>query len=287
MKKYYIKSFCKINLSLRVLKKLKNGYHNISSLITFCNLYDLITIDKSKKKRDEITFSGNFKKNISKKSNTLTKLLDILRKNNLLKKNFFKINIKKNVPHGAGLGGGSANAANLLHFLNLKMNLKLNETKINKIANQIGFDVASFLKKKNTYFTGNKREIIRFKNTFNLKVLIVYPNLICSTKKIYKKNKRFTQSRSKINFDTSSKKKLIKLLKNEKNDLEEIVVKTYPIIGKIIHLIASQKGCYFARLTGSGSACIGIFSNTKRANNAKILIKQKFPKFWLTVSKTI
>jgi len=287
VKKYQIKSFCKINLSLRVLKKLNNGYHNVASLITFCGLHDLISINISKKKEDEITFSGKFNKGINKNKNTLTNLLFVLRKKKLLRKNFFKIHIKKNIPHGSGLGGGSANAANLLNFLNIKMNLRLKSKAINKIANQIGFDTASLLKKKNTFFTGNKRELIRLRNSFNLNVLIVYPNVICSTKKIYQKNKSFTLSKIKTNFNINSKKKLIKLLKNEKNDLERIVIKTYPIVGKIVNLIKSQKGCCFSRITGSGSACIGIFYNMKTANNAKVLIKQKFPNFWLATSKTI
>ncbi len=287
MKKYQIKSFCKINLSLRVLKKLKTGYHRISSLITFCNLHDLISINIIKKKEDKIIFSGKFKKGINIKKNTLTNLLFIMRKKKLLKKNFFKINIKKNIPHGSGLGGGSANAANLLNFLNIKMNLRLSNKIINKIANQIGFDVEPLLKKQNTFFTGNKRELIRIQNSFNLNMLVVYPNIICSTKKIYQKNRSFTFSKVKTNFNTSSKKKLIKFLKNETNDLENAVIKTYPIVGKIINLIKSQKGCYFSRVTGSGSACIGIFNNMKSANNAKDLIKQKFPNFWIATSKTI
>tara|TARA_B100000579_G_scaffold434698_1_gene456161 strand:- start:899 stop:1762 length:864 start_codon:yes stop_codon:yes gene_type:complete len=287
VKKYQIKSFCKINLSLRVLKKLKTGYHRISSLITFCNLHDLISINIIKKKEDKIIFSGKFKKGINIKKNTLTNLLFIMRKKKLLKKNFFKINIKKNIPHGSGLGGGSANAANLLNFLNIKMNLRLSNKIINKIANQIGFDVEPLLKKQNTFFTGNKRELIRIQNSFNLNMLVVYPNIICSTKKIYQKNRSFTFSKVKTNFNTSSKKKLIKFLKNETNDLENAVIKTYPIVGKIINLIKSQKGCYFSRVTGSGSACIGIFNNMKSANNAKDLIKQKFPNFWIATSKTI
>ena len=65
MKKFKIKSFCKINLSLRVLKKLNNGYHNIKSLITFCNICDEVTISQNLEKKDKISFSGNFKKGIN------------------------------------------------------------------------------------------------------------------------------------------------------------------------------------------------------------------------------
>ena len=64
MKKIKIKSYCKINLSLRVIKKLSNGYHNIISLITFCDLHDVISISRTKNLNDIISFSGDFKKNI-------------------------------------------------------------------------------------------------------------------------------------------------------------------------------------------------------------------------------
>ena len=73
MKNIKIKSYCKINLYLRVIKKLKNGYHNIISLITFCNLYDLISISKTNNSKDKISFSGKFKKGINKKFNTISK----------------------------------------------------------------------------------------------------------------------------------------------------------------------------------------------------------------------
>ena len=74
---------------------------------------------------------------------------------------------------------------------------------------------------------------------------------------------------------------------NEKNDLEKIVVTIYPKIGKIINYIKSQKGCIFSRITGSGSACIGIFSNRLNTISAQKLIRSKYPNYWCVVSKTI
>ena len=65
MKNFKIKSYCKINLSLKVLKKLNDGFHNIISIITFCDLYDLISIAKIDGPKDKIIFSGKFKKGIS------------------------------------------------------------------------------------------------------------------------------------------------------------------------------------------------------------------------------
>ena len=282
-----IKSYCKINLSLKVLKKLNSGYHNIISLITFCDLHDVISISRIRNLKDKISFSGKFKKGINKKSNTITKVLNLLRSIKLLENQAFKINVRKNIPHGSGLGGGSSNAADLLNYFNSKMKLKLSKNKIKKLAGQIGFDVLVSLKKRNTFLTGKRGEILRLNQKFKLNLLIVYPNLICSTKKIYERNRKINLSKPQSIFYIKNNKKLINLLKNENNDLEKTVIKIYPKVKKIIDYIKSQKGCYFSRITGSGSACIGIFSNMKNAIYAQKLIKLKYPKYWCAVSKTI
>ena len=287
MKNFKIKSYCKINLSLRVIKKLNNNYHNIISLITFCNLHDVISISKIKGSKDKISFSGKFKKGINNRSNTVSKILNLLRRSKLLRNQTFKINIKKNIPHGSGLGGGSSNAADLLNYLNLKMKLKLRKKKLMQLANQIGFDVPINLERKNTLLTGKKDQILRLNQKFKLNLLIVYPNLICSTKEIYKNNKKISLSKPQYSFRVKNNKKLINILKNENNDLEEAVIKIYPKVKKIIEYIKSIKGCYFSRITGSGSACIGIFSNMKNATYAQKLIKLKYPNYWCVVSKTM
>ena len=71
MKNFKIKSYCKINLFLRVIKKLNNGYHNIMSLITFCDLHDVISISKIRNLKDKISFSGKFKGGINNKSDAV------------------------------------------------------------------------------------------------------------------------------------------------------------------------------------------------------------------------
>ena len=99
-----LKSYAKVNLSLRVLKKLKK-IHKIETLICFINLYDEIYIKQSDHKKHEVIFNGEFSKKIPKK-NTVTKLLEILDNKKLLKNKKYFIKIKKNIPQKSGLGGG-------------------------------------------------------------------------------------------------------------------------------------------------------------------------------------
>ena len=287
MKKFKIKCFCKVNLCLRVIKKITKNYHVIKSFITFCNVYDVIIISINKGSKDKITFSGKFKKGINKKNNTVSKLLLLLRKQKLLNNQYFDINVKKNIPHGSGLGGASSNAANLINFLKLKKFLKINENKKNKIARKIGFDVPILLNNKNCIITGKNEKILRLKKIFKLNILIVYPNFVCSTKKIYKINRKITLN-NKWNYrNINTNKRLINFLMMEDNDLEQSAITLYPKIKILINIIKHQHGCYFSRITGSGSACFGIFSNMKAANSAKKIIKSKFPKFWYVTSKTL
>jgi len=284
---YKIKSFCKINLSLRVLKKNSDGYHSIQSYVVFSEPCDYIYISKYNGYKDKITFKGKFKKSINSETNTITKTLKILRSTNILKKIFFKILVKKNIPQGAGLGGGSSDAAALINFISQKINKKINKKIIYNLASKIGSDVPLLLNYKNSIVNNRKSKILRLKHKFKFYVLIVYPQIVCSTRKVYLKNKQFSLPKSYFLQSLRSKKNIIKYLKSEHNDLENIVTSMYPKIKKMIDLISDQRGCYFSRLTGSGSACIGLFSSFNNANQAKNIVKRNFPNVWCKVSKTI
>ena len=121
-----IKSYSKINLFLKVLKKNNKGLHNIQSSIMLLDLHDRISLKKINKKKDRIEFIGRFKKNINKNTNTISKSLFLLRKHNLIDEKKYKITVNKQIPVFAGLGGGTSNAAFLVkHFLENKVDNKI------------------------------------------------------------------------------------------------------------------------------------------------------------------
>ena len=115
MKFLRIKSYAKVNLSLNIIGKLQSKLHKIESLVAFIKLYDLIFLRPTRLNRHKIYFKGKFSRGIGK-NNTISRLLQILDKNNLLSNQKFEIKIIKNIPQKSGLGGGSMNAASLINF---------------------------------------------------------------------------------------------------------------------------------------------------------------------------
>ena len=282
MRVFLINSYCKINISLRVIKKLKNGLHKINTFITFARIFDQIYLKEIKNTKDKISFYGKFKNKISKSNNTIAKILDLLRKNNFIKKIYFEIKVKKNIPTKSGLGGGSMNAASLLTFLVKKYNLKIKQKNLFKLAAKVGSDVIVGLKFQNVFFNSGSNTIKRYKNKLNLFVLLVKPDVNCSTKLIYSKNRQF--SKQYKNKDISE---FGNFFEKDVNDLEKVAFKIYPKIKRLKDYLNIQKKCIFSRMTGSGSVCVAYFKDYKAARKAEINLKNKFPNYWCKLSKAM
>ncbi len=279
MKKKFIKSYAKINLSLNVLGKNKNNLHEIQSIFSFLDFHDKIYIKPINKKTHVVLFKGTFSKNLKK--NTISKLLYILEKKKLLKKKYY-IKIIKNIPQQSGLGGGSMNAATVLSYFLKNKILNLPKKEILNISNQIGSDVFLGLNRKNSILINNKT-IRKFDIKINLFALLIKPNVGCSTKKIYKQVSSFSKRRITISKNIFKTDKL----KNEQNDLEKPAFKIYPILRKLKFFLSSLEQVKFVRMTGSGSTIVAYFSNKKSAINALLLAKKNFKNYWSILSKTI
>ena len=276
-----LKSFAKINLSLTINKKIEiKRLHDIQSQFCLINLFDKISIKKNKKNVDKIFFNGPHSKYVKKSNNSIQKILKIMRKFKLIS-DYYSIKVYKKIPVFAGLGGGSSNAASLLKFLSKR---KIEDKIFNKIINLAGSDLRLFF--YNQGVQQNLEKVVKFKKKYNLFFLVVYPNIKCSTKEIYSKVKNFNKKKViKQNYKT--KVALINQIFNLKNDLQSIVEKKYPVIQKLLLNISNEKGCYFSRMTGSGSACYGLFRDKRSSKVALKRLRKKYPKFWFSIAKTI
>ena len=281
MNSFKIKSYAKINLALNVTGK-KTKLHKIETLISFIDLYDLIHLKKIKKENHKIIFKGKFSKNIGK-INTVTNLLKLLDKKNLLNSQKFEIKVIKNIPQEAGMGGGSMNAASLINFFINQKILKIKKNELIKLTSQIGSDVILGIKPSNTILSQNG-DIKKYNKNIKLHTLVVKPVFGCSTKYIYSKVKSF--SKPQFNFPKSKMFK-VKHLKTLNNDLEKIAFKEYPKLKKIKLFLLNTPNNIFVRMSGSGSSIVAFFDSKRSCGNAYSQFKRKFSSHWCIISKTI
>ncbi len=276
-----IKSYAKLNLALNITGKTLS-LHKIESIIAFVDLHDIILIKSTKSKNHDISFSGKFSKNISKK-NTISNLLKILDRKKLLKNKKFKITVNKKIPSKAGLGGGSMNAANILKYFIKKKIIQTNKKNIIEISRLVGSDVMLGLNSTNSILTSTNK-IKYFKKCKKFYVLIVKPNFGCSTKDIYAKVRKFNKPKIK-----QPVKKMFDLnyLKKMNNSLEQIVLSKYPKIRSIKLYLEDLSKPVFVRMTGSGSALVAYFQSKERCLNAKKIFNKKYKNYWCIASKTI
>ena len=281
MKIYKAKSFAKINLVLHVTGKL-NKLHKIESIVKFIQLHDLITIKRAKGNKHKISFNGSFSKNI-KKNNTVDNLFKILDDKNLLNNKKFQINVKKNIPQEAGLGGGSMNAATILNFLIKKKFIKINQKKILQITNLIGSDVILGINPLSAILSSDG-SVKRFLKTSSFYTLLVRPNFGCSTKKIYSGVKKF--SKPVLNNPKKNMLNLNLLLKYD-NALEKIAFSKYQELKKLKFFLENLNKPLFVRMTGSGSVLVAYYQRKQDCELAKVRFKRKFRNYWCNASKTI
>ena len=286
MKNLVLKSYAKINLFLKVGRKLrKTRLHNIQSLVFLINLNDEIFIKKIDDSKDSIKFIGKFNKNIKKNNNSISKSLFFLRKKNFIEKRTnYQIIVKKNIPVFSGFGGGSSNAATIIkHFLKEK---RISKQNINYFSKHLGSDLRLFFKSKRV-FQKNLSTVLHFRKKYTFYFLLIYPYLKGPTKEIYSKLRKFEVIKNKNNYEKNSRLKLVNALRIEKNSLQEVVISKFPLVGKILKEMESIKKCQLSRVTGSGSACFALFLNKRDGASALKQIKKRFPKFWCVLCKTI
>jgi len=277
-----LKSWAKVNLSINVIKKYKNNYHSIESLITFVDIFDEIEIKIVNKKKHYIYFFGRFSKGIGKK-NTISNLLKLLEEKKLLKGKKFEIKVKKNIPQKSGMGGGSMNAASILKYFMRKKIINISNKTASKLCYRVGSDVNLGLEKKNSILFKDGK-IDRLKKKLNYHVLIAMPKFGCSTKKVFLKINKFSKA---LYYKNNTHLFEMRNLINSSNDLEKIVFNEHLSVKNLKNFLSNLPKVIFARMTGSGSAIVAYFKSKNAAKNAAKIFRNKYRSFWYIVSKTM
>ena len=266
----------KLNLGLRILRKREDGYHDLETVFYPIPIKDALEILPSKTLKLNVTgipVKGKQEENLCIKAYQL------------LKQEFpnlpaVEINLHKTIPMGAGLGGGSSDAAFMLRLLNEKFELELSQEKLILAASEIGSDCAFFIVNEPCIARGRGEQLQKIKLDLSpYTILVVNPGIHIDT------SWAFSQTNSKKQNEGSNISQLIHEKPSGwkgllKNDFEELVIANYPLVAEIKNILY-EKGAVYAAMTGSGSTVFGLFSND-------IEVKNWFPSTYYvrSISKT-
>lgn len=263
----------KINLGLDVVEKRPDGYHNLETVFYPIPLYDILEITKSE---DETSFTmHNAEFEGSDNDNLVVKAYNILAQDYEMPK--VKMSLYKNIPTGAGMGGGSADAAFALKMLNNIAELNLSDEKLEEYAARLGADCAFFIKNKPAYATGIGNILTPITcDLAGYYMVVVKPDIHISTKEAY----ALVNPQYPANALADIIKRPIEEWKGlMKNDFEKSVFAKYPSVKDIKDKLYDL-GAVYASMSGSGSAFFGIFSNECDIEKIKKVYPDVFCQQW-------
>jgi 4-diphosphocytidyl-2-C-methyl-D-erythritol kinase len=275
-----IKAYAKINLFLEITGKRKDGYHNIETVMQEIDLYDELEIKKIKEKEIIVKVLGGSPQG---KDNLIYKAAKLMQ-------DTYKINcgayikLKKNIPMGAGLGGGSSDAACVMKSLNKIWNINVSKTELAKLGKKIGADVPFFFYGGACLAKGIGEKLQILKGNKGLILVLVYPKVNISTKQVYssfKLTKHIKKCRILSLYEEINAKKWREFLFNRleipafdisqkiKNIKDTLL--SYPVLG--------------ALMSGSGSSVYAIVPKINLAYKIKKDFKLKGYDVWIVKTK--
>ncbi|MBR4847993.1 MAG: 4-(cytidine 5'-diphospho)-2-C-methyl-D-erythritol kinase [Bacteroidaceae bacterium] len=263
----------KINLGLDVVEKRQDGYHNLETVFYPIPLYDILEITKSEGETSFTMHNAQFEG--SENDNLVVKAYNILAADYEMPN--VNMSLYKNIPTGAGMGGGSADAAFALKMLNNIARLGLSDEKLEEYAARLGADCAFFIKNKPAYATGIGNILTPVDcNLTGYYMVVIKPNIHISTKEAY----AFVNPQHPENALEDIIKRPVDEWKGlMKNDFEKSVFAKFPTIMDVKDKLY-ELGALYASMSGSGSAFFGIFEKECDIDKLKRLFPDTFCQQW-------
>ncbi len=301
MKTLTLKSFAKVNLYLKVLNLRKDGFHRLDTVFERISLHDTISLT-ARLHDQEIRVRTNSALLASEPTKNLVYKSALVLQKTFKVKQGVDIRLTKRIPLGAGLGGGSSNAATVLHGLATLWKLRLSQSRMQRFARSLGSDVAFFTYGTSFAQAGGRGDIIKpIELIENVKLwhLLVKPAFPVSTPRIYAawdlKNNARKIEKAGLTRPASNVKLLSLALQHHDlgllkrclhNDLEQVTLKLYPEIIRIKHALL-QIGLKAVLMSGSGPTVFGLVDSKKKALAAKAHLKKQHPQWQVFIACTV
>ena len=278
MMKFSLSTPAKINWTLSVVGKRDDGYHNIVSPMQCVSLFDSLTFEEA----DEIELVSDFAVPVGQ--NLVYRAAVLLRNYSSFQRGA-RITLVKDIPVGAGLGGGSSDAACTLKGLNKLWGLNLSREDLRMLGSEIGSDVPFFIGGPFSLVEGRGEKVTALKTVTPADMLLVKPDMPVSTAWAYSSYERELTKKDvdiKLFCQTLDKKDFTSLRDIVFNDLERAVMSRYQAIGDIKKML-SENGAVISLMSGSGSAVFGVFDSADEARRASV----HMGKNWCRVVRTL
>lgn len=266
----------KLNIGLKVLRKRDDGYHDIESIFHKISLCDELTVSKSDSSGCSVSVEGM----LLPDDNTITKAYRCFCQVANIQESV-SVLLKKNIPSGAGLGGGSSDAAAMIRALEKLFSFTVPDSELLKIAVSIGCDVPFFLGSSSAVVSGRGEFVRPIKGRGDLFFVVVYPDVHSSTPKAYGLvdewyEKNLVNEVDYLSLDLLEEAFMQPVSQwNFRNTFTDPLVNCFPLIGKALGDVDSF-GAEYSAMSGSGSAVYGIFTSLDLAKSAY----NRLSKYW-------
>ncbi len=270
MERINIHALAKINVGLNIVKKRDDGYHNLETIFYQINdLFDVLTFEKADKLELVVTEEIQDLMN----DNIIVKAVKLLEEK--VKKSFnVKITLNKNIPIGAGLGGGSSDAASTLKAIDKLFDLDLTHNELKTLALELGSDVPLFLYDYPTIGKSRGEDLEKIDIKIDKPILLVNPGIHISTKDAFLS---IIPKPSNFDYFNIHNYKVDEWSGKVINDFEKSVFRLYPEIAEIKNTLRIN-GALFSLMSGTGSTVYGIFDSLSKAES----VAELFPKTYFT-----
>lgn len=285
MNKIILKARAKINLSLDILGKRPDGYHDVKMIMQTIDLYDSILIDIT---QEGIKIKCDLPYVPTDNRNIVYKIAQNIIERFNIKKGIY-INIRKNIPVAAGLGGGSADGAAILYGLDRIFDLKLSKGDLMEIGGKFGADIPFCIQGGTALAEGIGEKITILKSLPNTTILVCKPSTHISTSYVYSKlDLSIIKQRPDMELLLKSieNQDIITLASNMKNVLETVTIAEKPVVNDIKNIML-ENGALGSLMSGTGTSVFGLFETRYNAYKASKALRRLSKEIFITNTTSI
>ena len=276
----------KINLYLHVTGQRKNGYHTLDSLIAFADIGDCITLTPAPDLSLKINgpFARAFKgRDVSAAPDSTNLVVKAARALARLagKTPGFEITLEKNLPLGAGIGGGSSDGAAVIWAMLEQWKLPHDLEGLETLMVSLGADIPVCFACEAKQ-VGGIGDVLRPAPVMpEIPIVLVHPGKACITQEVFGRFEGQFGEPVALPQNIDNAEALVEILGRTKNMLQKAAMSSVPDIHNILHSLEGHNDCMLARMSGSGSACFGLFANHSAAQNAAAALRKQNPDWWV------